>query len=74
MKIKIVIIIIIIIIMGKKVGKFTYFKCMEHILEHILSICTTSRPETEKEAFWGMLDDVTTVAESEVLLYLLLAT
>ena len=25
------------------------------------------RPEAEKEAFWGMLDDVTTVAESEVL-------
>ena len=26
------------------------------------------RPETEKEAFWGVLDDVTTMVESEVLL------
>lgn len=26
------------------------------------------RPEEEKEAFWGVLDDVTTVADSEVLL------
>ena len=44
------------IVMGKKVG-------------NIFSVYApqVDRPEAEKEAFWGMLDDVTTVAESEVI-------
>ena len=45
------------IVMGKKVG-------------NIFSVYApqVGRPEAEKEAFWGMLDDAKTVAESEVLL------
>ena len=44
------------IVMGKKVGNISSVYAPQ-----------VGRPETEKEAFWGMLDDVTTLAESEVL-------
>ena len=44
--------------MEEKVGKYFQYNYAPQV----------DRSEAEREGFWGMLDDVTTVTESEVLL------